>query len=224
MDKENSKTRGKGHIKKIEKRKEGKSGGKKKKRFWKTWRFPYSCVFHRSGMPPAYCPCVTVPQENPFIWEPPIQQVCPSKIINNLCWIWNTLVEVELEGVCGATQAHPPKSNNYFHILGHKHKKPKQYKVGDHFNVVTRANQCCWLIENNHFLLLCLLKMDSLLIYKSNFNFMFIKGCTSAKVLCITQYCLSLLMMLNYFSFFCYVLIWFSIVHYYYLIIKATNK
>jgi hypothetical protein len=32
MDQENSKTRGKGQIRKIEKNKQGKSGGKKKKR------------------------------------------------------------------------------------------------------------------------------------------------------------------------------------------------
>jgi hypothetical protein len=39
MDQENSKTQ------------EGKNGGKKKKRLLHMWRFPYSCVLHRSGTP-----------------------------------------------------------------------------------------------------------------------------------------------------------------------------
>jgi hypothetical protein len=29
--------------------KKNKNGGKKKKRFLQTWRFPYSCFLHRSG-------------------------------------------------------------------------------------------------------------------------------------------------------------------------------
>jgi hypothetical protein len=49
-DKENSETQGgKGHIRKIQRKQEGKNGGKKKKRFLGTWRFPYLCVLHRLG-------------------------------------------------------------------------------------------------------------------------------------------------------------------------------
>ncbi len=42
MDQENSKTQGggKGQIRKFQKNQEGKNGGKKKKRFLHTWRFP----------------------------------------------------------------------------------------------------------------------------------------------------------------------------------------
>jgi hypothetical protein len=49
-DKENSETQGaKGQIRKIQKKQEGKNGGKKKKIFLGTWRFPYLCVLHRLG-------------------------------------------------------------------------------------------------------------------------------------------------------------------------------
>jgi hypothetical protein len=49
----------------FQKKQEGKNGGKKKKRFFfkSTWRFPYSCVLHRSGTPSGLCPCVTLAQE-----------------------------------------------------------------------------------------------------------------------------------------------------------------
>jgi hypothetical protein len=39
------------------------------------WRFPYWCVL--SGTPlfssGYYCYCATLLEENPFIWEPPLQ-------------------------------------------------------------------------------------------------------------------------------------------------------
>ncbi len=38
-----------GRIRKIQKKKEGKNGGKKKKRFLGTWSFPYLYVLHRLG-------------------------------------------------------------------------------------------------------------------------------------------------------------------------------
>jgi hypothetical protein len=38
-----------------------------------TWRFSYSCVLHRSGTHSGYCPRVTLSQENPLVWEPPLQ-------------------------------------------------------------------------------------------------------------------------------------------------------
>jgi hypothetical protein len=54
--------------------------------FSSTWRFPYSCDLHSVGnsvevpilvcspwTPLSYHPCVTFPQENPLIWEPPLQ-------------------------------------------------------------------------------------------------------------------------------------------------------
>jgi len=73
-DQENSKTqRGKGQIRKIKKKQEGKNGWKKKKRFSCMWRFPYWCVLHRSGTPSGYCPRTTLPQENPLVLEPPLQ-------------------------------------------------------------------------------------------------------------------------------------------------------
>jgi hypothetical protein len=56
---------------------EGKNGGKKKKRFLSMWRFPYSFVLHRSGTPSGLCLCVTLPLENPLVWEPPLQHVHP---------------------------------------------------------------------------------------------------------------------------------------------------
>jgi hypothetical protein len=37
------------------------------------WRFLYSCVLHRLGTPLCYCPHATLPQENPLVWEPPLQ-------------------------------------------------------------------------------------------------------------------------------------------------------
>jgi hypothetical protein len=33
----------------------------------------FSCVLHRSGRHSGYCPRVTLPQENPLVWEPPLQ-------------------------------------------------------------------------------------------------------------------------------------------------------
>jgi hypothetical protein len=51
------------------KKQEGKNGGKKKKRFPCTRRFPYSCVLHWLGTPSGYRPHVTLPQENPLAWE-----------------------------------------------------------------------------------------------------------------------------------------------------------
>jgi len=42
-------------------RKQGKNGGKKKKRFLHIWRFPYSCVLDLSGTPSGYQPS----------WDPP---------------------------------------------------------------------------------------------------------------------------------------------------------
>jgi hypothetical protein len=44
---------------------------KEKKRFLHMWRFPYSCVFHWSNMPLSYCLHVTLPQENPLVWDLP---------------------------------------------------------------------------------------------------------------------------------------------------------
>jgi hypothetical protein len=66
-----------GRSRESKKNKKEKNGGKKKKRFLCMWRFPYSCVFHWSGMPWDYRPHATLPQENPLIWEPPLQQKFP---------------------------------------------------------------------------------------------------------------------------------------------------
>jgi hypothetical protein len=69
-------------IRKIEKHKEerDRSGKfkkarwrKEKKRFLHSWRFSYSCVLHRLGTPLGYCARATLPQDNPLIWEPPLQ-------------------------------------------------------------------------------------------------------------------------------------------------------
>jgi hypothetical protein len=67
-------TRRKGTNQENSKKQEGKNGGKKKKRLLSTWRFPYSCVLHWSGMPSGYRPDGTLPQENPLVWEPPLEQ------------------------------------------------------------------------------------------------------------------------------------------------------
>jgi len=65
-DKENSKIQG------------GNNGGKKKEDFLHMWRFPYLWFLHRSGMASGYCPRVTFPQDNPLIWEPPLQHYTPK--------------------------------------------------------------------------------------------------------------------------------------------------
>ncbi len=62
-----------GMNQKNSKQQEGKNGGKKKKRFLHTWRFPYSCVLHWSGTPSGYHPHATLPQENQLKLEPPLQ-------------------------------------------------------------------------------------------------------------------------------------------------------
>jgi hypothetical protein len=49
-------TRRKGTDQENPKKQEGKNGGKKKKRFLCTWRFPYSCVLHQSGTPSCNSP------------------------------------------------------------------------------------------------------------------------------------------------------------------------
>jgi len=54
-------------------KKQGKNGGKKKKRFLHVWRFPYSCVLDWSGTASDYHPHGTLPHENPLGWEPPLQ-------------------------------------------------------------------------------------------------------------------------------------------------------
>ncbi len=41
--------------------------------FVHRWRFPYLCVLRQSGMPWGYHSCVTLPQENPLVWEPLLQ-------------------------------------------------------------------------------------------------------------------------------------------------------
>jgi len=57
MNHENSKTQGgKGADQENSKKQEGKNGGKKKKRFLHTWRFPYSYVLHRLGTSSGYHP------------------------------------------------------------------------------------------------------------------------------------------------------------------------
>jgi hypothetical protein len=47
---------------------------RKRRDLLSTWRFPYSCVLHRLGMPSGYHPDGTLRQENPLVWEPPLQQ------------------------------------------------------------------------------------------------------------------------------------------------------
>jgi hypothetical protein len=58
------------------KKQEGKNGGKEKKRFPCTWRFPYLFVLHWLGTPSGYYyPHVTLPLENPLVWEPPYNKI-----------------------------------------------------------------------------------------------------------------------------------------------------
>jgi hypothetical protein len=71
---ENSKTQGgKGQIRKIHKNKKERIEERKRRDFLHTWRFPYSCVLHRSGTPWGYHPHATFPQENLLELEPPLQ-------------------------------------------------------------------------------------------------------------------------------------------------------
>jgi hypothetical protein len=54
-DQENSKTRVKGQIRKIQKKTRKKEWRKEKKEiFLHTWRFTYLCLLHRSGTPLGY--------------------------------------------------------------------------------------------------------------------------------------------------------------------------
>ncbi len=66
-------TRRKGINQENSRKQEGSNGGKKEKRSVHTWRFPYWCVCHWLGMPSCYHTCATLHQENPLIWEPPLQ-------------------------------------------------------------------------------------------------------------------------------------------------------
>jgi len=83
-------TRRKGRDQENSNKQEGKNGRKKKKRFifiyfLHSWRFPYSCVLHQSRTPLGYCPCATLPQENPLLQEPPLQLVIlPSNPLSSL--------------------------------------------------------------------------------------------------------------------------------------------
>jgi hypothetical protein len=72
------------------------------------WRFPYSCVFHWSGTPWGYRPRVTLPQENPLIWQPPLQQ-------NSLSTQGSKLECVE--GRSCLVQRHPNKCSCHGHQL-----------------------------------------------------------------------------------------------------------
>jgi hypothetical protein len=85
MDQENSKTQGgKGQMRKIEKENKKERVEERKRRDFDGHGGSHTlCVLHRSGMPPAYCPCATVPQENPLIWEPPSPTT--SKIVLVQC-------------------------------------------------------------------------------------------------------------------------------------------
>jgi hypothetical protein len=75
-DQENSKTLGeRGQIMKVQKIKKERMEERKRRDFYCMWRFPYSsCVLHRSGTPSGYHHCATLPQENPLVWEPPLQK------------------------------------------------------------------------------------------------------------------------------------------------------
>jgi hypothetical protein len=59
------------------------------------WRFPYSCVLHRLGTPSSYCVCATLPQENPLIWELPLQPIAfgsvPTNALENVVEVFSTL-------------------------------------------------------------------------------------------------------------------------------------
>jgi hypothetical protein len=74
-----------GRTKKIQKHNEDRDKlGKFKKTRRKEWKkkeeeiftyakVPYLCVLHWLRMPLGYRPYVTLPQENPLVWEPPLQ-------------------------------------------------------------------------------------------------------------------------------------------------------
>jgi len=79
MDQESSKTQGgKGQIRKIQKKQEGRNGGKKKKRFF-LYITPYMevpilmCSPSVGNTHSGYCPRATLPLENALVWEPPLQ-------------------------------------------------------------------------------------------------------------------------------------------------------
>jgi len=50
------------------------------------WRFRYLCVFHRLGTlgtPSSYRLCETLLQENPLIWELPLQPIAFGSVPTN---------------------------------------------------------------------------------------------------------------------------------------------
>jgi hypothetical protein len=79
-DQENTKTRGgKGQSRKIQKKQEGKNGGKKKKRFFTYVEVPIlllcSPLVGNVLRLPQEPLCVTLLKENfPLVWEPPLKQ------------------------------------------------------------------------------------------------------------------------------------------------------
>jgi hypothetical protein len=69
------KTQGeKGQIRKVKKNKKERMEERKRRDFYRMWRFLYSCALHRSGSASGYHHCATLPQENPLVWEPPLQK------------------------------------------------------------------------------------------------------------------------------------------------------
>jgi hypothetical protein len=80
MDQENSKSRGKGQIRKIQKNKK-----ERKKEIVADWRFPYSCVLsplirNTLGLPPSCNP----PSREPIpMGTSPTTKTTPSKITSN---------------------------------------------------------------------------------------------------------------------------------------------
>ncbi len=54
------------------------------------WKFPYSCVLHWSRTCLGYHPRVTLPEENPLVWEPPpLQQNALSLVDEKIsAFVW----------------------------------------------------------------------------------------------------------------------------------------
>ncbi len=69
MDQENSKTRGKGQIRKIQKNKKERMEERKRRDFY-VHGGSHTCVFLISQEHPR----AILPQENPLVWGPPLQQ------------------------------------------------------------------------------------------------------------------------------------------------------
>ncbi len=129
-----------GWIRKVQKHKKERMEERKRRDFYSTWRFLYSCVLHCSRTPSAYHHCATLPQENPLVWEPPLQKTtttqigvwnkvsCQVSVFFSLCWFacnlkpfWKPFVTTSLLSLTGTLRLHNTSAGEFlFWLTKHK--------------------------------------------------------------------------------------------------------